>query len=34
LASVEATLTEEQIEQAVAAVLKQLQQDIGARLRA
>jgi phenylalanyl-tRNA synthetase beta chain len=34
LASLEATLTEEQIEQAVAAVLKQLQQDLGARLRA
>jgi phenylalanyl-tRNA synthetase beta chain len=34
LASLEATLTEEQIEQAVAAVLKQLQQDVGARLRA
>jgi phenylalanyl-tRNA synthetase beta chain len=34
LGSMEATLTEEQIEQAVAAVLKQLQQDLGARLRA
>jgi phenylalanyl-tRNA synthetase beta chain len=34
LASLEATLTEEQIEQTVAAVLKQLQQDLGARLRA
>ncbi len=34
LASLDATLTEEQIEQAVAAVLGQLQQDVGARLRA
>jgi phenylalanyl-tRNA synthetase beta chain len=34
LASREATLTDEQIEQAVAAVLKQLQLDLGARLRA
>jgi phenylalanyl-tRNA synthetase beta chain len=34
LASLEATLTEEQIEATVAAVLRQLQQDLGARLRA
>ncbi len=34
LASQQATLTEEQIEASVAAVLKQLQQDLGGRLRA
>jgi phenylalanyl-tRNA synthetase beta chain len=34
LASLEATLTEEQIETAVAAVLEQLRTDLGARLRA
>jgi phenylalanyl-tRNA synthetase beta chain len=34
LASLEATLTEEQIEAAVAAVLEQLRTDLGARLRA
>ena len=33
LASAEATLTDEQIDTAVTAVLQQLAQDVGARLR-